>query len=153
MPKLIGTLPYQIPTNADLGGMAYQDPAAVAVQSFSTGQISEIVNTKTSATGTVEHDFSTGAVWYHSSISANFTVNLTNVPTTANKAITVALMLNQGGTGYYPNALQVNSGAVTIRWADNITPIPGSNQIDVCVFTLVRISDTWFVVGNYSKYA
>ena len=31
MPLLTGTLPNQIPTNADLGGMALQDPAAVSI--------------------------------------------------------------------------------------------------------------------------
>ena len=51
-------------------------------------EVVETLNTKTAATGTVVHDFSTGAIWYHSSISANFTVNLTNVPTTNGKVIT-----------------------------------------------------------------
>jgi hypothetical protein len=116
-------------------------------------QIGETLNTKTSATGTVEHDFNTGAVWWHSSISANFTANFTNLPTTANKAYTVSLILNQGGTGYYPSAVQINGSSVTLRWADNTNPVPGINNIDVCVFTLIYTGSTWYAIGNYSNYA
>jgi hypothetical protein len=36
------------------------------------------------ATGVVVHDFSTAAVFYHTSPAANFTINITNVPTTVN---------------------------------------------------------------------
>jgi hypothetical protein len=120
---------------------------------FNTKQISETLDTKTGATGTVAHDFSTGAIWYHSSISANFTANFTNVPTTNNRAITVSLILNQGSTGYYPNAVQIDGSAVTIRWADNSVPIPAANKIDLCVFTLIRTGSVWYVVGNYTNYA
>jgi len=32
MPQLIGTEPGQVPTNADLGGMAYQAPEGVVIR-------------------------------------------------------------------------------------------------------------------------
>lgn len=116
-------------------------------------QITEVLNTKTSATGVVTHDYSTGTIWWHSSISANFTVNLTNVPTTNDRTIVVTLLLNQGGTGYYPNVLQIAGTPVTIRWANNITPTPSTNKIDVVAFTLIRTGSTWYALGNYTPYA
>lgn len=115
-------------------------------------QITEILNTKTSATGTVTHDYSTGAIWYHSSISSNFTLNLTNVPTTNDRAITVTLVLNQGGTGYYPNALQIDGAAQTIRWVNNSTPTPSTNKIDAVAFTLIRTGSTWYTLGQLTAY-
>ena len=115
-------------------------------------EITEVLNTKTGATGTVVHDYSTGDIWYHSSISANFTVNLTNTPTTNDRTIVVTLILNQGGTGYIPNALQINTVGQTIRWANNITPTPSANKIDVATFTLIRTGSNWFVLGNYTAY-
>ena len=153
MAKFTGTEPYQVPTNADLGSLAYQNVDGAFIQGIKVGQIQEVLNTKTSATGTVEHDFSTGSVWYHSSISANFTPNVTNVPTTYDNVLTVASILNQGGTGYYPSALQVNGSSVTIRWSDNTTPTPGTSVMDICVFTIFNVAGTFYAVGNYTTYA
>ena len=116
-------------------------------------QVQESIVTKTSATGTVVHDWTTGAIFYHSSISANFTVNFTNVPTTADKAYGVTLVLNQGVTGYYPNAVQVNGSVATLRWAANTTPIPSASKVDMASFTLVYTSSTWYVLGQYTTFA
>jgi hypothetical protein len=112
----------------------------------------EILNLKAGATGTVVHDFSTGAVWWHTSLIANFTANFTNVPAVANRVTTVSLILNQGSTGYYPSAVQVNSASVAIRWPSNITPIASSSKIDIATFSLIYIGSTWYVLGNYSNY-
>ena len=61
-------------------------------------QVTEKIQTKTAATGTVTHDYSLGTLFYHSSISANFTANITNVPTTNSRSIVVSLVLDQGAT-------------------------------------------------------
>jgi len=119
----------------------------------SLSQVQETLETKTGATGTVTHDFSTASIFYHSSISANFTANFTNMPTTANKAYAITLILNQGGTGYYPNAVQVNSGAVTLRWANNTAPTPGTNSINTVTFTLFYTGSTWYCTAQFTKFA
>jgi hypothetical protein len=116
-------------------------------------QSTEIIDTKTAATGTVAHDFSTSAIWYHTSITANFTANFTNVPTTANRASTVVLVLNQGGTARLPNAIQVNGAGVTINWQEATPPTPNANQIDVVSFTLLRVGSTWIALGSLTTYA
>ena len=116
-------------------------------------EVVETLNTKTAATGTVVHDFSTGAIWYHSSISSNFTVNITNVPTTNGKVITITLILSQGATGYYPNALQIDGVAQTIKWINNSTPTPSTNRIDTASFSLIRTGSAWTVLGNFTNYA
>jgi hypothetical protein len=115
-------------------------------------QSTELLNTKTGATGTVTHDFSTGAIWYHSSISANFTANFTNVPTTADRAISVVLILVQGATPYIPNAVQIDGAAQTILWQDNTVPTGNANKRDLTSFTLVRTGSTWTVLGSLSTY-
>ena len=116
-------------------------------------EISEITQTLTGATGVVTHDFSGGGIFYHTTPAANWTANFTNVPTTDNRAIAMVLVINQGATGRYPSAVQVGGSAQTLRWANNSTPVPGANKIDICSFTLLRISSTWFVMGNYTSYA
>ena len=42
MPNLVGIGNSQVPTNAMLGGLAYQDPSNVNLESFEPGEISKI---------------------------------------------------------------------------------------------------------------
>jgi hypothetical protein len=116
-------------------------------------QITEVLNTKTGATGVVTHDYSTGDLWYHSSISANFTPNFTNMPTTANRTVAITLILNQGSSGYYPSAVQVNGAGVTLRWANNVTPTPGVSKFDTAAFTFIYTGSTWYCLGQYTSFA
>ena len=113
---------------------------------------SEIVNTLTGATSTVDHSLNSGSVWNHTSIAANFTANFTNVPTTNDRTISVALILNQGATPYIPNAVQINGGAQSIDWEDASAPTGNANQTDVVVFTLVRTGGSWSVLGSLTTY-
>ena len=115
-------------------------------------QTSEVLNTKTSATGPVEHDFETGAIWYHSSISANFTANFTRVPTTDNRTISLALILVQGTTAYIPNAVQIGGAAQTILWQGGTAPTGNANKTDIVSFTLLRTGSAWTVLGSLSTY-
>ena len=113
---------------------------------------SETLTTKTSATGTVNHDLSTGSIFYHSSISNNFTANITNVPATNDRAIGVTLVLSQGGTAYMATALQIDGNAQTIKWVNNTVPSGLANKVDVVGFSLIRTGSSWTVLGQYSTY-
>jgi hypothetical protein len=113
---------------------------------------SEKLNTKTSATGTVTHDLSTGSIFYHSSISNNFTANITNVPTTNDRAIGVTLVLAQGVTPYMSTALQIDGSAQTIKWVNNSTPTGTASKVDIVGFSLIRTGSAWTVLGQYSTY-
>ena len=116
-------------------------------------QSSEVLNTKTAATGTVVHDFSTGAIFYHTSISSNFTANFTNVPTTNNRATPVVLVLVQGATPRLPTTVQVDGVTQTIEWQGGSVPTGTANQIDLVSFTLIRTGSTWTVLGSLTTYA
>jgi len=117
-------------------------------------EITETLDTKTAATGTVTHDFSTSAIWYHSSISANFTANFTNVPTTNNRTITVTLLLVQTSTGRYPSAVQIDGVGQTIKWANGVIPTPTSvaGAVDVVTFSLIRTGSAWTVLGQLAPF-
>jgi hypothetical protein len=82
--------------------------------------------------------------------SANFTVNLTGVPTTDGQVITVTIFVTQGATGYYPSAFQIDGNAQTIKWANSAAPTPTSSagKIDIFTFSLVRLSSAWTVFGT-----
>ncbi len=115
-------------------------------------QIVDPVQTKSSATGTVEHNVKLGLIFYHTSISANFTANFTNVPTTNDRAMTAILFLVQGATPYIPNAVQIDGAAQTINWLGGSAPTGTANKKEVAAFTLMRTGSAWTVFGNYSSY-
>lgn len=115
-------------------------------------QTTDVVLTKTGATGVVAHDLLTGAIFYHSSIAGNFTVNLTNVPTTNNRTLVVVLVLEQGSTPYIPSALQIAGSAQTINWAGATVPLGNASKKDVVSFTLLRVGSAWTVLGSLGTY-
>ena len=116
-------------------------------------EIIETLNTKTGATGTVTHDFSEGDIWYHTSPAANWTVNLTNVPTTDNRVINIALIVLQGATARIPSGFSVDGSGLTISWANNSTPTGNANKRDVFSFTLYRTGGAWQnVLGSISTF-
>jgi hypothetical protein len=116
-------------------------------------QTTEIIApAKTGATGTVTHDLSTGTTFYHSSISANFTAALTNVPTTTNRSIVVVMILIQGSTAYYPNGMTINGTPVTINWVNAAAPSVTASRKEIVSFSLINMTSTWTVVGSLSSF-
>ena len=115
-------------------------------------QTTEVLTTLTGATGAVAHDLDNGAVFYHSSLSADFTANFTNVPETDNRTISVVLLLEQGATAYIPTAVQIDGASQTINWQGASAPAGNANQIDVVSFTLIRTGDAWTVIGSLTTY-
>jgi hypothetical protein len=112
-------------------------------------ETAEVIATKTGATGTVVHDFTEANTWYHSSMSANFTANFTNVPTTNNRNITLTLILAQGATPYYPTAVQIDGAAQTVNWLGST---PRANNTEIITFTLIRTGSTWRVTGSIASH-
>ena len=115
-------------------------------------QSSEVIQVKTSATGTVDHDMTTGATFYHTTPSANFTANFTNVPTTDSRVLVAALVIVQGTTPYIPTAVQIDGVSQTIKWLSSTAPTGTASKTDVISFSLMRVSSTWSVFGQYSTY-
>lgn len=112
----------------------------------------EVCPLKTGATGVVVHNFNESNNWIHSSISANFTVNLTNTPTTNNRSITINLYLYQGNIPYYASAFQIDGVAQTINWSGYGNPAPQANAYEIQTFQLVRSNNTWIVIGTLTSF-
>jgi hypothetical protein len=111
----------------------------------------DVVTNLTVVSNVFTADFTTAGIWYIGTApTANYTVNLTNVPTDTNKAITFSVMQLQGATGYIPSALNVDGVSQTIRWAGGTVPTPTStaNKIDVFNFSLIRSGSSWIVFGS-----
>jgi hypothetical protein len=159
----ISGITYQYNSSSSLWNRVGQESITISNDSFTTAGLyvtgltqlqesSEIVNTKTGATGTVTHDISTGSTFYHTSIAANFTANFTNVPTTNGRVTTVVLVLVQGSTPRYPSAVQIDGVSQTIKWLGALTPQPTANRTELAVFGLLRTGSTWTVFGQLTSF-
>lgn len=150
-----GTLYWRIPENVT-GFFRYQCASHAGMRGdiHVVSNKLENISTLTGSTGVVAHDFNKNLVWLHSNISANFTANFTNVPasTTQSQVINFSLILLQGLTGYYPNAVQIDGVSQTINWQDNQTPTPTANKKEIVNFSLIRNGVTWVVLGSMSSY-
>jgi hypothetical protein len=116
------------------------------------GMSYESLQSKQDATGTVVHDCSGRSIFYHTSPDSNWTVNLTNLGLDIDNATSVTLIISQGGTGYYPSALQIGGAAQTINWQGNATPTPSSNRVDVVSFNIFRTSGGYTVLGQLTGF-
>lgn len=128
-------------------------PGNVAVTGrFDVSEIRETVTDSTVTTNVLTMDYTAGCVVFvTSTLSANFTLNLTNAPTDNGYSVTVSVFVTQGATGYYPNAFQIAGASQTIKWSGGTpTPTSSSGKIDIYSFTCVRRASTWTVFANAS---
>jgi len=145
-------------TNSGSGGAVFDSASTITLDApdgillENISKQSEILSSLTGATGVVAHDFGANAIFDHTSIAANFTANITNVPTTTDRALNVVLVLRQGATPYIPNAVQIDGAAQTINWVETLAPTGNANSIDVITFSLLRVGATWTVLGGYTNY-
>ena len=116
------------------------------------GRLSEIVSTKTGASGSVVHDYSVASVWYHSAVTGNFTVSLLNVSTATNRALALTLFISQGSISYISNGLAINGTTVNINWANNVLPTGNANKLDMISFTFLRLNNVWTATGSLVTY-
>ncbi len=135
------------------GGNFTVSSAATFSGLVTTSSSSEVIQTKSSATGVVVHDISIGTSFYHTTPSANFTANFTNVPTTNDRVLVVALVVVQGSTAYVPNAIQIDGIAQTIKWLAGAAPTGNASKTDIISFSLIRTGSAWVVFGQYSDYS
>jgi len=109
--------------------------------------------TKSSATGTVVHDCEESTVFNHSSISANFTANFTNLNLSSGYATSLTLILNQGATAYMTTGVQIGGAAQTIEWQGGSAPSGTSSGIDVVSFSIINSAGTYTVLGQSVSYS
>jgi hypothetical protein len=114
-------------------------------------EVTEFIADYTITSSSATLPYSTSNIFYNSaSPAANFTVNVTGVPTTNDKTITVSVIVTQGATGRIPNALAIDGSIQTIKWSSATPPVATSvaGRIDIFNFTLIRKSSAWIVLGS-----
>jgi hypothetical protein len=98
-------------------------------------------------------NFTISALFYLSNApTANFSLNVDNVPLTNLESHTVSLIIPQGSIGYGVSLFQINGITQTIKWISGVAPVPTSvaGKLDIYNFTMIRRSNSWIVIGNAS---
>jgi hypothetical protein len=119
---------------------------------FVANGVYEFFSSLADATGVVTHNCANGHLFYHTSPDTNWTVNLTNLLDTWNRATSVTIIIAQGATGYYPSAVQIAGVAQTLNWQGNVTPTPSTNRTDVVRFSIINNSGTYTVLGQLTGF-
>ena len=125
------------------GGLTVSGPLTAA-------EMSEIATSGTITTNVLTLDWTATNLSYVSSPSANFTINVTNAPTTNDRALSVTVLVTQGATAYIPSALQIAGSAQTIKWSGGAAPAGTASKIDIFSFVLLRTGSAWTVFGSSS---
>jgi hypothetical protein len=119
--------------------------------------------TASAPASTTNYDVLTQTVQYYTSnANTNFTFNIRgnstttlNASMTTGQALTLALMVTNGSTAYYPSTIQVDGSTVTPKWQNGASISSGyTNSTDVYVFTVIKTaSATYTVLGTQTKFA
>ena len=113
----------------------------------------EAFSTITGASGTVTHDCDNGHIFYHTSPSANFTANFTNLGLNTNYGTGITLVIDQGATARIPSAVQTDGNSRTIVWQGGSAPSGTNNGVDVVSFSILRTSGSYIVLGQLVDFA
>lgn len=86
------------------------------------------------------------------SINTNFTANFTDLGLGTGEATSLTLVLNQGGTAYIANAVQIGGVTQTIKWQSNAQPTGNVNAIDIQTFSILNVSGNYTVLGQLTTF-
>ena len=115
------------------------------------------------ATGTNNVDVLTASVYYYNSnATANGTINVRgNSGTTLNSllstgaSLTVAVIIQNGATAYYPTSFTVDGSAITPKWSGGTAPAAGNataNDVYTYTITKTAATPTYVVWASQTKF-
>jgi len=127
-------------------------------------QVAEKVTvTAFAATGTIQYDVLTQAVWYFTlNAAANYTLNVRGDASTAlntimdtGESITIAHLVPQGSSAYYNNVFQIDGSTVTPEWQGGSAPSAGNaTSIDTYSYTIIKTANATFtVLASQTQFA
>ena len=126
--------------------------------------VAEKVTTEaTAATGTINYDVLTQAVWnFTTNAAANWTLNVRGDGSTSldsimdtGESITIAHIVKMGSTPYYNSAFQIDGSSVTPEWQGGSAPTAGNaSSLDAYTYTIIKTgSATFTVLAAQSQFA
>ena len=125
--------------------------------SLTVQQIAELVTPIAGPTATMAVSWTSGGIYYLSSLVGNIALTVSNLPTTINQNYTLAAYIAQGATGYYINSLTLsnaNASVVTpMKFPGGIVPSPVPSILAVQTFTLYySAASTWTALSQFTNF-
>lgn len=104
----------------------------------------------------VEHDYRFGSVFYHTTPTENFGVNLTNLFVPDNSSITVQIIIEQNTIPQFPTEIQFSGVAQNILWQNfsdsATTPVGTANSNNIVTLTILRFGDLYKIYGKVEAF-
>ena len=110
--------------------------------------VQEKFHTVTGASGVTALDCSNGHIFYKTGCTGDITANFTNLTLTAEYAVNLMVIINQGGTPYEVTAVQIGGSAQTLNWQGGSAPTGNANGIDAFSFTILNDGGSYVVLGQ-----
>jgi hypothetical protein len=135
-------------SNVSIGGNLYVSGNIVQQSAYY-----ETYANVTNSGGNLTCNFVNGATFY-ATLTANVTVNFTNVVATAGRVTGATLIVDQGATAYRVANIQINSGGIqTVKYAGGTPNTGTASNTDIMSFSLISLDGTsWRVLGQISNY-
>lgn len=137
------------------------------LQLYSYGSIKALFESATivpsAPAANLNFDLALQSIQYHTTnASTNFTVNIRGSASVTLTSImqigqsgSLALMVTNGGTAYYPNVFQIDGASVTPKWQGGTAVSSGNaSSIDIYTFTVVKTAISSFtLLASQTKFA
>ena len=154
------TSTYLTQSNASATYSPLSSPTFTGTSLFNNAQIDGILDVQeirekitevSIVSGSATVNFNDGGLFYIANApSANFTLNVTNIPNVNLRSQTISVVVTQGATGYIPSIFMIDGISQTIRWLGGSAPTPTSSvgKIDIFNFTIFRTSSSTLIIAN-----
>ncbi|CAB4128431.1 hypothetical protein UFOVP225_30 [uncultured Caudovirales phage] len=134
---------------------------------FGTSSASHIVQEQVTTVGTgfAGYSWNIGTTSNIVYITANSTANGTlalvwtgpsiNTAVATGSSWTGTILITNGATPFYINAMTIDGTAQTIKWSQGVAPTAGNaNSVDAYTFVLIKTANlTYTVLGTFAKFA
>jgi hypothetical protein len=116
------------------------------------GPLLQTISSNAPGTGYINVNAAAASVYYVSSMTQNFSLNVNNVAATEKTAGAFELVNNQGAVGYFANALTLNGVSTAFSFANGTIPVPAPRRIEIQSFKYYYIGGGYSVVADYRSY-
>lgn len=108
--------------------------------------------TDVTSSSSVSYNFNQSAIFYHATSPAvDWTAAFINMPTTANRVLSINIIVPQGSTPYKITACAIDGVVQPILWPGGTAPSGTASKTDIWAFTFLRRNNTWVVLASISS--
>lgn len=99
----------------------------------------------------VSYNFTQSAIFYHASApTTDWVAAFVNLPTVANRTVSVNIVVPQGTTPYKITACTVEGQVQSILWSGSTVPSGTASKTDIWAFTFIRRNSAWTALASLS---